>query len=166
MKKLLLILLSFFYSETKAQIISCDSISYATSSTINYPFAVTGLGTTNISGTATWNWSVCNSTMCYSGSGVNAYFGQVSLTDTLKVCYDVLIDTNGASYTCSGCDTLIYNPNSYQWEALSSPLEIIELESNIINDNRMYDLLGKEIFEVPIGIIYIKNGKKYINNEK
>tara|TARA_R110000824_G_scaffold114238_1_gene264629 strand:- start:607 stop:1107 length:501 start_codon:yes stop_codon:yes gene_type:complete len=166
MKKLLLILLSFFCSETKAQIISCDSISYTTSSTINYPFGITGLGTTNISGTATWNWSVCNSTMCYSGSGVSAYFGQVSLTDTLKVCYDVLIDTNGFTYVCSNCDTLIYNPNSYQWESSSLPLEIIELESNIINDNRMYDLLGREIFEVPIGTIYIKNGKKYINNEK
>ena len=168
MKKLLLILLSFFCSETQAQIISCDSISYTTSSTINYPLIVSGniSGLSNMADTIIWSWSVCNSTMCYSGSGANASFGQVYLTDTLKVCYDVFIDINGLSYTCSGCDTLIYNPNLYQWEISSRPLEIVELESNIINDNRMYDLLGREIFEVPIGTIYIKNGKKYINNEK
>tara|TARA_R110000824_G_scaffold4977_7_gene23339 strand:+ start:2460 stop:2957 length:498 start_codon:yes stop_codon:yes gene_type:complete len=164
MKKLLLILLSFFCSETKAQIIPCDSISYSTTSTINYPLIVSGniSGLSNMADTIIWSWSVCNSTMCYSGAGANASFGQVLLTDTLKVCYDVLIDVNGMTYTCSGCDTLIYNPNSYQWELSPHPLEIIELESNIINDNRMYDLLGKEIFEIPIGTIYIKNRKKYI----
>jgi hypothetical protein len=164
MKKILLILLSFLCSETKAQIIPCDSISYATTSTINYPLIVSGniSGLSNMADTIIWSWSVCNSNMCYSGSGANASFGQVYLTDTLKVCYDVFIDINGLSYTCSGCDTLIYNPNLYQWEISSRPLEIIELESNSINDNRMYDLLGKEIFEIPIGIIYIKNRKKYI----
>tara|TARA_R100000963_G_C4617229_1_gene85788 strand:+ start:312 stop:824 length:513 start_codon:yes stop_codon:yes gene_type:complete len=166
MKKLLLILLSFLCLETKAQIIPCDSISYSTTSTINYPLIVSGniSGLSNMVDTIIWSWSVCNSTMCYTGSGANASFGQVSLTDTLKVCYDVLIDINGLSYTCMSCDTLIYNPNSYQWELSSHPLEIIELNSNIINDNRMYDLLGREIFEVPKGTIYIKNGKKYIIN--
>jgi hypothetical protein len=165
MKKLLFILL-LFVLETKAQIIPCDSISYSTTSTINYPLIVSGniSGLSNMVDTIIWNWSVCNSTMCYSESGANASFGQVYLTDTLKVCYDVLIDINGLSYTCSDCDTLIYNPNLYQWELSSRPLEIIELESNIINDNRMYDLLGRELFTIHNRRIYIKNGKKYITN--
>ena len=101
--------------------------------------------------------------MCYTGSGPNASFGQVSLTDTLKVCYDVLIDINGFTYTCSNCDTLVYNPNSYQWELMvAQPLGVTELKSNIVNDNKMYDLLGREILEVPKGTIYIKNRKKFI----
>ena len=162
MKKLLLILLSFLYSETQAQINYCDSISYTTTSTINFPFIVSG-SIPNVPGTVTWNWQVCNSTMCYSGSGANASFGQVSLTDTLKVCYDVLIDVNGMTYACSGCDSLVYNPNSYQWEKITAqPLTVMDLKPNIINDNKMYDLLGREIFEIPIGTIYIKNRKKYI----
>jgi hypothetical protein len=106
---------------------------------------------------------VCNANLCYTGSGQNASFGQVSLTDTLKVCYDVLIDINGTTYTCTGCDTLVYNPNSYQWEAMmAQPVGITELELNTINDDRMYDLLGRELFEVPKGTIYIKNRKKFI----
>jgi len=160
MKKILLLLLVLLGLQTKAQINYCDSISYTTTSTINYPFVIAG--TANIPGTVSWNWTVCNSTLCYSGSGVNASFGQVSLTDTLKVCYDVMIDISGATYFCSSCDSLVYNPNSYQWESIAQPVGIAELELSTINDGKMYDLLGREIFEVPRGTIYIKNRKKFI----
>ena len=161
MKKLLLALLVLLGLQTKAQINFCDSISYTTTSTLNYPLIVSGVA--NIPGTVSWNWTVCNSNLCYSSSGANASFGQVSLTDTLKVCYDVTIDINGMTYACSGCDSLVYNPNSYQWEPMSAqPLGIAELELNTIDDGKMYDLLGREIFEVPIGSIYIKNRKKFI----
>ena len=161
MKKLLLALLVLLGLQTQAQIVPCDSISYTTTSTINYPFIVTGIA--NIPGTVSWNWTVCNSTLCYSSSGANASFGQVSLTDTLKVCYDLLIDINGMTYACSGCDSLVYNPNSYQWELMTAPPTSIE-EVDIYSKKclKMYDLLGREIFEVPKGTIYIKNRKKFI----
>ena len=161
MKKLLLALLVLLGLQTKAQINYCDSISYTTSSTLNYPLGITGIA--NIPGTMTWIWTVCNSDMCYSNTGQWTYFSQISPTDTLKVCYDVTIDINGTIYTCSGCDTLIYNQNSYQWEVTSvQPLGFAELELNIVDDGKMYDLLGKELFEVPKGTIYIKNRKKFI----
>ena len=161
MKKLLLALLVLLGLQTKAQINYCDSISYTTSTTLNYPLVVSGIA--NIPGTVSWSWQVCNANLCYSGSGPNASFGQVSLTDTLKVCYDVIIDINGFTYVCTNCDTLVYNPNSYQWEKISAqPVGIAELELNTTNDGKMYDLLGREIFEVPKGTIYIKNGKKFI----
>ena len=162
MKKILFILLVLLGLKTQAQVVYCDSISYTTSSTINFPFGVSG-SIPNIPGTVTWSWQVCDANLCYSGSGPNASFGQVSLADTLSVCYNVLIDINGFTYTCSGCDNLVYNPNSYQWEkVITQPLAIMELKPNVINDNKMYDLLGREIFEVPIGAVYIKNRKKYI----
>ena len=158
MKKIILILLVLLGLQTRAQINYCDSIGYQTSSTINYPFGVTGLGTVNIPGTVTWTWSVCNSNMCYSATGTNASFGQVSITDTLKVCYDVYIDINGMTYTCSRCDTLIYNPNTYQWEAkMSNPTSITNLPLTTIIDNKIYDLLGRELTSIPIGKMYIKN---------
>ena len=161
MKKLLLALLVLFGLQTKAQINFCDSISYTTTSTINYPLVISGAA--NIPGTVPWNWTVCNSNLCYSSSGANASFGQVSLTDTLKVCYDVIIDINGMTYVCTGWDSLVYNPNSYQWEKVSvQPLGFAELEPNIPDDGKMYDLLGRELFEVPKGTIYIKNRKKFI----
>ena len=165
MKKLLLILLVLFGFQTKAQINVCDSISYTTTSTINYPLTVSGSasGLLNMADSVTWIWQVCNSTVCYSATGENASFGQVSTTDTLKVCYDVIIDINGVTYACSRCDSLVYNQNSYQWEAMSAhPVGITELKPNFVDDGKMYDLLGREIFGIPKGTIYIKNRKKFI----
>ena len=72
MKKIIIILSILLGLQTQAQIVPCDSLSYATSSTINYPFGVTGLGTANIPGTVTWTWTVCNSNLCYSATGTNA----------------------------------------------------------------------------------------------
>ena len=161
MKKILFILLILLGFKTQAQVMFCDSISYTTASTINFPLIVSG--SANIPGTVTWDWSVCDANVCYIGSGINASFGQVSLGDTLKVCYDVTIDISGFTYVCSGCDSLVYNPNSYQWEKITAqPLAVMDLKPNIINDNKTYDLLGREIFEIPIGAVYIKNRKKYI----
>ena len=161
MKKILLAILIFFGLKTSAQIMPCDSISYGTSSTINYPLILSG----SISFTPdsiSWMWSVCDDNMCYSGNGVNASFGQVSLTDTLKVCYDVTIDISGFTYVCSGCDSLVYNPNTYQWEKITAqPLAVMEIKQNVTN-NKIYDLSGKEILEEPLNEIYIKNNKKCI----
>ena len=170
MKKFLISLLVLLglQTQTQAQINFCDSISYTTTSTINYPFIVSGntSGLSNMVDTITWSWTVCNTSLCFSGSGPNASFGQVSLTDTLKVCYDVFIEGNGMTYACTGCDSLVYNPNSYQWEAMTAqPLSIIELLPNTLTDEKIYDLLGRELSEVSIGTRYIQNRKLYIRHE-
>jgi len=162
MKKIFLILLALLGLKSQAQVMYCDSISYTTTSTINFPFIVSG-SIPNIPGTVTWDWQVCNTSLCYPGSGQTASFGQVSLGDTLKVCYDVTIDINGFTYVCSGCDSLVYNPNTYQWEKImAQPLAVMEVKPSIINNNKMYSLLGREIFGVSIGEMYIKNNKKCI----
>ena len=164
MKKLLLALLVLFGLQSKARINYCDSISYTTSTTLNYPLGLVGsISTLDTSAIVSWTWTVCNSNACYSNNGQFAYFGQVSPTDTLKVCYDVIIDINGVTYACSKCDTLVYNQNSYQWEVTAAqPLGFAELELNTPDDGKTYDLLGREIFEIPKGTIYIKNRKKFI----
>jgi len=160
MKKIIIVLSILLGLQAQAQIMPCDSISYTTTSTINYPFIVSGniSGLSNIADTIVWSWSVCNSTMCYSGAGANASFGQVSLTDTLKVCYDVYIDISGITYVCTKCDTLVYDPNSYQWiPKMSNPTSITNLSLTTVIDNKIYDLLGRELTSIPIGKMYIRN---------
>ena len=44
---------------------------------------------------------------------------------------------------------------------MAQPLTVMEVKPNIIN-NKMYNLLGREIFGVSIGEMYIKNNKKCI----
>ena len=160
MKKIIIILSILLGLQAKAQIAPCDSISYTTTSTINYPLIVSGniSGLSNMADTIVWSWTVCNSSMCYSATGVNASFGQVSLTDTLKVCYDVYIDISGMTYVCTRCDTLIYDPNSYQWvPKMSTPTLVTNIRQNTIKDNKIYDLLGRELEYIPINKLYIRN---------
>ena len=156
MKNLLLAILVFFGLKTSAQIMPCDSISYGMSSTINYPLILSG-SISFTPDTIDWTWTVCNSSMCFAANGQNASFGQVSITDTLKVCYDVYIDINGMTYTCTRCDTLVYDPNSYQWiPKISNPTSINEPQ-NIVSDSKIYDLLGRELSSIPIGKLYIRD---------
>ena len=165
MKRLIFILLVALGLQTQAQIIYCDSISYTTSSTINYPLILSG-SSSMVPGTVTWDWTVCNTSMCYSDAGGNAYFGQVSTTDTLKVCYDATIDINGFVYVCTNCDSLIYNPNSYQWELLprvTIPTVIKEIKLNTNRDSKIYDLLGRELSSIPKGKMYIRDSRLYIS---
>ena len=160
MKKIIIILSILLGLQTQAQIAPCDSISYTTTSTINYPLIVSGSvsGLSNMADTVIWSWSVCNSSMCYSGTGANVSFGQVSLTDTLKVCYDVYIDIGGMTYICTKCDTLIYNPNTYQWVAkASNTTSITNPPLTTIIDNKIYVLLGRELTSIPLGKMYIRN---------
>ena len=165
MKRLIFILLVALGLHTQAQVMYCDSISYTTSSTINYPLVLSG-SSSNVPGTVTWNWTVCNTTACYTDVGGNAHFGQVSTTDTLKVCYDATININGFTYVCTNCDSLIYNPNSYQWEILprvTQPTVIKEIQFNTNKRGKIYDLLGKELNSIPKGKMYIRDNRLCIS---
>ena len=165
MKRLIFILLVALGLQTQAQVMYCDSISYTTSSTINYPLILSG-SSSMVPGTVTWDWTVCNTSMCYADAGGNAYFGQVSTTDTLKVCYDATIDINGFTYVCSGCDSLVYNFNSYQWEIMQmvgSPTAIKEIKLSTNRDGKIYDLLGRELNSIPKGKMYIRNSRLCIS---
>jgi hypothetical protein len=160
MKKLILILL-LFGLETKAQINYCDSVDYTTTS-IGGNLILQG--STQIQGVVDWTWLVCNTSLCYSDTGESATFNQINSLDTLKVCYDIIIDINGFIYSCTKCDTLVFDINQYNWVLLiNNPLYIKEIKYTF-NDNKIFDLLGRELLATPNRRIYIKNGKKYITN--
>ena len=162
MKKIILIVLVLLGLKPQAQVMYCDSISYTASTTLNYPITLSGT-TSGIPGTVSWDWQVCNANLCYTGSGPIANFNQVSLTDTLKVCYNVTIDINGATYACNHCDTLIYNPNTYQWEiSQANPVSIKEVNVTINGNDKIYDLFGRELNAIPKNKMYIRNNRLYI----
>ena len=163
MKKILLILLVLFGLQTQAQVNWCDSVSYTTLP--QQTLSVVGNSSlSNMVDSIIWSWQACNSTMCYAGSGTTVSFQNILSTDTVKVCYDAYIYFMGATYVCTDCDSLVYDGNSYQWILynMGNTTTIKEIILEISNDNKTYDLLGREIFEIPKGTIYIKNRKKYI----
>ena len=167
MKRILLALLVVIGLQAQSQISYCDSISYTTSSTMSYPFIAIADTPSfiNMVDSITWSWSVCNSSLCYTGSGTTASFGQVITTDTLKVCYDAYIFLMGATYICTDCDSLVYDGSNWVLLNMGNPTGIEELVVDKINDNKIYDLLGRELTEVPVGVMYIRNQKKYIRTK-
>jgi hypothetical protein len=67
----------------------------------------------------------------------------------------------GTPYICSNCDSLIFSGGS--WVLLTSTTTSInEFAPETINNNKIYDLLGRELTKIPVGTIYIRNQKKYI----
>jgi hypothetical protein len=172
MKKLLLTVLVLFGLQTQAQNFTdnCDSIGlgYITTQDASYPFQIHAAvmpWVFNMSDSLYYNWAVCVGGTCYSSSNM-AYtllYHQMSLTDTVKACYEaVMFLNNEIINSCYTCDSLIFNGGS--WVVLNNnPTSINELTFERINDNKIYDLLGREIVgEIPNNTMYIKNGKKYI----
>jgi len=167
MKKVLLVLLVSLGLQTQAQqpapYFCCDSITYWTDQGQGLSVGLDTSGIIHDADTIEVLWTVCNSTMCYSGQGMYAFFGQIVTTDTIKVCYDAWIYEANSMEVCTRCDSLVFDQNTYTWMSFSmgNPVGINELQFTWENDGIMYDLLGKELREVPVGSIYIKNRKLY-----
>ena len=169
MKKLLLVVLVLFGLQTQAQqsnpaYFCCDSITYWIDQSQGFNIGLDTSGLVHNPDSIDVNWGICNSSMCYTGSGMYAYFSQILTTDTIKVGYDVYLFENGVLIDiCSLEEWLIVDQNSFSWILLNMiPTSINEITSNKINNNKIYDLLGRELTEIPVGKLYIRNQKLYI----
>ena len=166
MKKLLLVVLVLFGLQTQAQITNpyfcCDSITYWIDPSQGFNV---GIDTSNIihnPDSMDVFWQVCTNGQCYAGQGMFAYFGQVMTTDTVKLCYDVYLYESNMIEVCTRCDSLIFDGFNWILLNMSNPTSINELTFNKVNDNKIYDLLGRKLTEIPVGVMYIRNNKLYI----
>ena len=164
MKKLLTILLVSLGLQIQAQINPCDSITYWTDQSQGFNIGLDTSNIVNSDSMEVW-WAVCTNGMCYSGQGMYDYFPQVMLTDTLKVCYDIYLYTSNVVEVCMHCDSLIFDQNSFSWVLFSmgNPTSIKEISHSKIKDNKIYDLLGRELEYIPTGKMYIRNNKLHIS---
>ncbi len=150
----------------------CDSIYIAYNTSFQtYPFEVyswisdSSLISMGIDTVEFW-WGVCTQDMCYSGTGWHASFPQITYQDTIKVCYDAhAIINNTIVTTCTSCDSLIWDGIQWVLFSMTNPTSIQELTSNKTNDGKIYDMLGREVNNIEIGTMYIRNNKKFIRTE-
>ena len=168
MKRILLAVLVLIGLQTQAQINPCDSVEYAITSTPNNNVLqlegwVNGICPVNFPCIVSdYSWSVCDDNLCYGDTGTTVYFQQFMTTDTIKVCLTTYMTIDTTTYTCMQCDSLVFGPNGWMLMHTGNPLAINDLQLNTINDGRMYDMLGRELFEIPVGTMYIRNNKLYI----
>jgi len=168
MKRILLAVLVLIGLQTQAQINPCDSVEYAITSTANTNVLqleawVNGTCPVNFPCIVSdYSWTICDDALCFSDTGTTVYFQQFMTNDTIKVCLTTTMTINTMTYTCMQCDSLVFGPNGWMLMNMGNPLAINDLQLNIINDGRMYDLLGRELNEIPVGTMYIRNNKLYI----
>ena len=177
MKKLLLVVLVLTGLQTQAQsvtsedeiAISCNTLGlgYTTSQNLNYPFTAHASVMPFAFAQADsiyYNWAICVGGLCYPSQNMafTLLYTQMSLTDTVKVCYDAYLLVNNTVEFCNSCDSLIFNGVEWVLLNISNPTGIEELMKNEGMYNKMYDMLGRELTEIPLGTMYIKNNKKYI----
>jgi len=169
MKKFLLVVLVSLGLQTQAQqstpYFCCDSISYWTDQGQGLSVGLDTSGIVHDADTIEVLWTVCNSTMCYAGQGMYAFFGQIMTSDTIKVCYDALITEANSMETCSRCDSLVFDQNTYTWvlfnmgNPVGLPGFVIEEDGVRWWNDVIYDMQGRELKEIPVGVMYIKGGK-------
>ena len=145
----------------------CDSISYWTDQSQGLAVGLDTSGIVHDADSMLVLWQVCNSNMCYSGQGMYAYFGQIVTTDTIKVCYDVMIWESGVMDACTRCDSLVFDQNTYTWVLfnMGNPTGlgfVIEEDGVRWYSDQIFDMNGKELKEIPARGMYFRGNKLYM----
>tara|TARA_R100001509_G_C4750251_1_gene176154 strand:- start:53 stop:586 length:534 start_codon:yes stop_codon:yes gene_type:complete len=84
--------------------------------------------------------------------------------DTITTCISyTLTDSLGYVDTLNCCFNQVWDGQAWMRMMMGNPLSINELIFNRVNDNKIYDMLGRELTEIPVGKLYIRNQKLYIS---
>tara|TARA_B100000767_G_scaffold44333_1_gene38549 strand:+ start:112 stop:657 length:546 start_codon:yes stop_codon:yes gene_type:complete len=171
MRKVLSVLLLAFTLQIQAQNPYCDSLGYSLGQgqVFNISFDTSAMWSNIQVDSIEVLWSVCNSITCYNAEGITAYFQLIQQTDTIKLCYDSYLYSLGQYEFCADCDSLIYDQNTFSWVIFGdqgNSTNINELLIDKIDDNKMYDLHGRELISPQSGQMYIQSKKKYIKLRK
>ena len=170
MKKILLAVLVSLGLQTQAQILSpCDStMSYTTGSQYQLEIAF-GVGGNTPS---TWsaplyavtydpNGNMLAEDSCFANACTHTIFNSVPY-DTLTTCVSYITsDSIGVIDTLMCCLDQYWN--GQYWARMMNITSIQEIETNYILDDKIYDLMGRELKTTPKGVMYIRNRKLFIN---
>ena len=164
MKKLLIALLVSLGLQTQAQLTVCDSLSYSIYPNTILTVTPSSGGLSGQVGAIDWNFTACNDVACYIAQGNNPFtFPLINMSDTVKLCYDAYVYALDSSVTvCSYCDSLVYNFNLFTWVILSS--NVVSVNEVLLRpvDSKSYDIMGRELYYIPNGVMYIRNQKLHM----
>jgi hypothetical protein len=117
-------------------------------------------GVNAIADTVSWAWTVCNSSLCFSEPGTYASFPLIQMSDTIKVCYNAYIATIPLISCTERCDSLVFDGSN--WVAFPiNTVGVTEVPLRTV-DSKSYDLMGRELYYIPNGVMYIRNKKLHM----
>lgn len=164
---------------TQAQINYCDSTQQMTYTTGNYYVYDVALGmggnspnngywmapiyvwttTPNLitGGVDVWEDS------CFANTCTHTVYNEYN-EDTITTCISYHYETLNVIDTLECCIEHYWNSELQAWvRSTSMTVGIEEYIANQIADNKTYDMLGRELTEIPVGQMYIRNQKLYIS---
>ena len=162
-------------TNTQAQITLCDSnMTYTTGSQYQLEIAIPITGNSLPMMAPLYAVTYGGQTMlgedsCFSNACTHIVYNYNPLTgmpyDTITTCISyTLTDTLGYVDTMSCCFNQVWDGQAWMRMAnMGTPTGISELEITRLNDNKIYDMLGRELTEIPLGQMYIRNQKLYIS---
>jgi len=162
-------------TNTQAQITLCDSnMTYTTGSQYQLQIAIPVTGNSlpmmaPIYAVTYGGQDMLGEDSCFAFACTHMIYNYNPTTgmpyDTITTCISYTItDSLGNVNITSCCFNQVWDGQA--WMLMSNigvPTGISELEITKLNDNKMYDLLGRELNEIPVGTMYIRNQKLYIN---
>jgi len=174
MKKILMLLMVLLGLQTQAQITLCDSnMTYTTGSQYQFEIGIPVTGNSlpfmaPIYAVTYGGQTMLGEDSCFSNACSHIAFNYNPLTgmpyDTITTCISyTLTDTLGYVDTMTCCFNQVWDGQAWmRMSNIGPPTSISELEITKLNDNKMYDVFGRELLTAPIGQMYIQNKKKYI----
>jgi len=127
----------------------CDSVSYS----IGSGQELILIGVNGSSDSVNFQWGVCYNQLCFSKSGDTVIFNDVNTLDTVSVCFNI-----SPQWMCEDCQYLVFTNGSWQ---LINTITYVNEVYYVPRNNKIYDLLGRELKYIPAGTIYIRNGRLY-----
>ena len=174
MKKVLLALLVLLGLQTQAQITMCDSnMTYTAGSQyqLEIAFPVTGNSLpfmAPIYAVTYGGQTMLGEDSCFNQPCNHVVYNYNPLTgmpyDTITTCISyTLTDSLGYVDTMNCCFNQVWDGQAWMRMAnVGVPTAISELEITRLNDNEIYDMLGREVITPIKGVMYIRDNQKFI----
>ena len=172
MKKILMMVMVSLGLQLQAQTLCDSNMTYTTGSQyqLEIAFPVTGNSLpmmAPIYAVTYGGQTMLGEDSCFSNACSHIAFNYNPLTgmpyDTITTCISyTLTDSLGYVDTLNCCFNQVWDGQAWLRMSMGGTVSIEELYNTEKQDYRIFNVLGRQLIEAPIGEMYIQNRKKYI----
>ncbi len=172
MKKILMMVMVSLGLQLQAQTLCDSNMTYTTGSQYQFEIAIPVTGNSlpmmaPIYAVTYGGQTMLGEDSCFSNACSHIAFNYNPLTgmpyDTITTCISyTLTDSLGYVDTLNCCFNQVWDGQAWLRMSMGGTVSIEELYNTEKQDYRIFNVLGRQLIEAPIGEMYIQNRKKYI----
>ena len=172
MKKILMMVIVSLGLQLQAQTLCDSNMTYTTGSQYQLEIAIPQTGNSLPTMAPLYAVTYGGQTMlgqdsCFAGPCTHTVYNYNPTTgmpyDTITTCISyTLTDSLGYVDTLNCCFNQVWDGQAWMRMSMGGTVGIEELYNTEKQDYRIFNVLGRQLIEAPIGEMYIQNRKKYI----